>query len=120
MDAPGGGGKIPVAPNYLISQSDHKVILRNFEGFISTYEEPLTYSSHDPSTCAFCQDQRPEPGQRGISGLLDGEAMFIAPQGFSDTHTRSEEIHRLRLDPSEWQPLGIGQPLPDTEEVPAE
>lgn len=40
VDAPGGGGKIPVLPQYLISQSDHKVVLRNFEGNISVYTEP--------------------------------------------------------------------------------
>ncbi|HEY8799834.1 MAG TPA: lysine 2,3-aminomutase, partial [Candidatus Limnocylindrales bacterium] len=43
IDAPGGGGKIPVMPNYLISYSDHKVVLRNYEGYITTYEEPPTY-----------------------------------------------------------------------------
>src|SRR5574341_609627 len=41
IDAPGGGGKIPVMPNYLISYSDHKVVLRNYEGYITTYEEPI-------------------------------------------------------------------------------
>ncbi|MDD3504158.1 MAG: lysine 2,3-aminomutase [Eubacteriales bacterium] len=43
VDAPGGGGKIPVAPNYLISWSTNKAILRNFEGVITTYQEPDTY-----------------------------------------------------------------------------
>ena len=47
IDAPGGGGKIPVMPNYLISYSDHKVVLRNYEGYITTYEEPQTYRQHD-------------------------------------------------------------------------
>lgn len=40
VDAPGGGGKIPVMPNYLISQAPGKVVLRNFEGVITTYTEP--------------------------------------------------------------------------------
>ncbi len=40
VDAPGGGGKIPVMPNYLISQSPTKTILRNYEGCITTYTEP--------------------------------------------------------------------------------
>lgn len=43
IDAPGGGGKIPVMPNYLVSWSTHKVILRNFEGVITTYAEPESY-----------------------------------------------------------------------------
>jgi len=44
VDAPGGGGKIPVMPNYLLSMSDHKIILRNYEGYITTYEEPTDYT----------------------------------------------------------------------------
>jgi len=40
VDAPGGGGKIPVMPQYMISQSPTKVVLRNFEGGIYTYSEP--------------------------------------------------------------------------------
>ena len=55
IDAPGGGGKIPVMPNYLISYSDHKVVLRNYEGYITTYEEPLDYKQHDKSRCTSCQ-----------------------------------------------------------------
>lgn len=45
IDAPGGGGKIPVMPNYLISWSTNKVILRNYEGVITTYKEPDSYDS---------------------------------------------------------------------------
>lgn len=40
IDAPGGGGKIPVMPNYLVSWSSNKVILRNYEGVITTYQMP--------------------------------------------------------------------------------
>lgn len=43
VDAPGGGGKIPVMPNYLVSWSTNKVILRNYEGVITTYQEPDCY-----------------------------------------------------------------------------
>lgn len=45
IDAPGGGGKIPVMPNYLISWSTNKVVLRNYEGVITTYQEPRSYDS---------------------------------------------------------------------------
>ena len=108
VDAPGGGGKIPVMPNYQISQSDHKVVLRNFEGFITTYEEPLEYKPHDPKTCPYCQNRRPEPGQEGLTSLLDGDAMFIKPQNFDELHMRGGGSHRLRADESKWKPLGIG------------
>ena len=107
VDAPGGGGKIPVMPNYQVSSSDHKVILRNYEGYITTYEEPTEYKSHDPKTCKSCQNKRMEPGQTGITGLLDGEAMFIKPEGFDDLHNRGGGQHRLK-DENKWKPLGIG------------
>ena len=42
-----GGGKIPVMPNYLLSMSDHKVILRNYEGYVASYEEPTDYLPSD-------------------------------------------------------------------------
>jgi lysine 2,3-aminomutase len=48
IDAPGGGGKIPVMPTYLISWSTNKVILRNYEGVITTYREP---DSYEPTFC---------------------------------------------------------------------
>ncbi|MGB7875386.1 MAG: lysine 2,3-aminomutase [Anaerolineales bacterium] len=107
VDAPGGGGKIPVMPNYQISASDHKVILRNYEGYVTTYEEPTQYTAHDPATCPYCQNKRPEPGQTGITGLLDGEEMFIKPEGFDLTHDRHGIQHRLK-DEKKWKPLGIG------------
>lgn len=45
IDAPGGGGKIPLNPNYLISLSTNKVVLRNYEGVITTYAEPDSYKA---------------------------------------------------------------------------
>jgi lysine 2,3-aminomutase len=108
VDAPGGGGKIPVMPNYQISASDHKIILRNYEGYITTYEEPQNYQAHDPKTCKYCQSKRPEPGQSGISGMLDGDQMFIKPEGFDELHNRGGGQHRLRADSGKWKPLGIG------------
>ncbi len=108
VDAPGGGGKIPVMPNYQISMSDHKIILRNYEGYITTYEEPIEYHPHDPKNCSYCQNKRVEPGQIGITGLLDGDEMFIKPEGFDYLHNRGGGAHRLRSDQEKWKPLGIG------------
>jgi lysine 2,3-aminomutase len=105
VDAPGGGGKIPVMPNYLLSMSDHKIILRNFEGYVATYEEPTDYLPSDAAK--FKGEKRAEPGQEGISGLLEGEEMFIKPEGFDEVHDRHGIQHRLK-DEKKWQPLGIG------------
>lgn len=107
VDAPGGGGKIPVMPNYQISMSDHKIILRNYEGYITSYEEPIEYAPHDPKTCKACQSKRAEPGQSGITGLLDGEELDIKPEGFDQLHDREGMQHRLK-DENKWKPLDIG------------
>jgi lysine 2,3-aminomutase len=48
IDAPGGGGKIPIMPNYIVSWSTNKVVLRNYEGVITTYKEP---DSYEPIFC---------------------------------------------------------------------
>ena len=40
IDAPGGGGKVPLNPDYLESIDDSEVVLRNYEGEV--YRYPLT------------------------------------------------------------------------------
>jgi len=73
VDAPGGGGKIPVMPQYLISQSPDKVVLRNYEGVIAAYTQPTDYHSPDCSDCSYCQESI------GVLGLLDGKGISLEP-----------------------------------------
>ena len=40
IDAPGGGGKIPIEPDYVISKGKGKLVLRNYEGQVFEYPEP--------------------------------------------------------------------------------
>ena len=47
IDAPGGGGKVPINPGYVLSHNADRVVLRNFEGKVFEYPEaadgmPLT------------------------------------------------------------------------------
>lgn len=74
VDAPGGGGKTPVMPQYVISQAPGKVVLRNFEGVITTYTEPTDYHSE----CQ-CEDCRRNDKVEGVSSLLRGQRMSIEP-----------------------------------------
>jgi len=74
VDAPGGGGKTPVMPTYIISQSPGKVVLRNFEGVITTYTEPADY--HNECHCPDCEARRQH---EGVAGLLESERMSIEP-----------------------------------------
>lgn len=74
VDAPGGGGKTPVMPTYIISQSPGKIVLRNFEGVITTYSEPENYSNH-----CDCEDCKANNPVEGVASLHKGQRLSIEP-----------------------------------------
>lgn len=76
VDAPGGGGKIPVMPQYVISQGKNKVILRNFEGVITTYTEPDYIE--EPCNCPACKKEKDDK-LSGVAGLIEGNALNLEP-----------------------------------------
>jgi lysine 2,3-aminomutase len=99
VDAPGGGGKIPVMPNYRLSCSAHKVILRNYEGVITTYTEPEEYKAvrcnGDCKTCDLqlnlgCSDISNEVG---IAKLLSDrdEAISLVPKNTERIDRRNDD-----------------------------
>ena len=75
VDGPAGGGKIPVMPNYLLSSSPSRTVLRNYEGVITTYTEPAEYD--DTCDCELCRE-----GQKreGLTSLLSGQQLAIEPK----------------------------------------
>jgi len=81
VDAPGGGGKIPVTPNYLISMSDKRVILRNYEGGTFQYPEPKDRESVCPPTCRLCKDYKDIESTDGVAGVLSGKKFCLIPEG---------------------------------------
>jgi lysine 2,3-aminomutase len=85
VDAPHGGGKIPLLPNYIISTSPTHTVLRNFEGMMVTYPEPNVLQDA-PATC-------PE-GSPGVWELVSGKASKIQPAG-TVRHTRRMQKPRL-------------------------
>ena len=87
----------------------HKVVLRNFEGFITTYEEPLDYARPNPALTDPFKDAEIQ-GQEGVFSLLQGEKMVIKPEGFDALRLRGGKQHRLRQDEKKWKALGIGDP----------
>jgi lysine 2,3-aminomutase len=78
VDAPGGGGKIPLQPNYLVSQCSGKVILRNYEGILTVYEEPEDKSSRCQTCTDPCESYR--ASRAGLAKLLRGERLNLIPQ----------------------------------------
>ena len=98
IDAPGGGGKIPVMPTYLISWSTNKVVLRNYEGVITTYKEP---DSYEPiicdRKCDRCRlhlklDGAEESRAEGINRLLSDydDAIALIPEDNARIDRRTE------------------------------
>jgi len=93
IDAPHGGGKVPIMPNYLISMSDTKTIVRNFEGFVSTYTGPRIYRGHNPNKCKYCLAQKKKKdAQEGVTGLLSGHANLIKPEGWDNAHLSRRDL----------------------------
>jgi len=100
VDAPGGGGKIPVGPNYVISQSRDQVILRNYEGVICAYKEPSPQvsSGNDSGNalgndCGSGKGKHADEAAVGIAGLLAGKGINLVPL---DNH----RLGRRKLAPS--------------------
>ena len=99
IDAPGGGGKIPVMPNYLISWSTNKVVLRNYEGVITTYKEPDSYEPiFCDRRCDVCDlyldldDTTEETDLLGIEKLLSDhdDTIALVPSD-NERHDRRDE-----------------------------
>lgn len=74
IDAPGGGGKIPIMPNHIVSQGHRKYVLRNFEGRITTYTEPEGYEPE--CHCEVCRKERADQ-MKGVVLLAKGDQMTL-------------------------------------------
>jgi len=71
VDAPHGGGKIPVSPNYVVSMSPTHTVLRNFEGMFVAYPEPsISNKSASPK----------DESAPGVWELSTGQYSKIQPQ----------------------------------------
>ncbi|MFP4499055.1 MAG: lysine 2,3-aminomutase [Vulcanimicrobiota bacterium] len=84
VDAPGGGGKIPVFPNYMVSYCNEKVILRNYEGIITAYNEPVRDEGCNntcPRLCNICEKNKLKNKDNphiGLEKLLNEDADEIS------------------------------------------
>jgi lysine 2,3-aminomutase len=81
VDAPGGGGKIPLSPQYILSASADTVVVRNYEGVIAAYKEP----KYDPGDrvdedgrCRICGGYH--KGLGGVASLLSGDKVSLVPE----------------------------------------
>jgi lysine 2,3-aminomutase len=95
VDVPGGGGKMPVNPRYMIGQSDRMTIFRNYEGVIGKYIEPEDTSSLScPDHCKICDDRVKRGLDRptvGLESLYADDAFSLEPQNLARRNRKSSK-----------------------------
>jgi lysine 2,3-aminomutase len=91
-DAPGGGGKIALQPNYLISQSPEKVVLRNFEGVITSYPEPENYvpGRADDYFKGIYNDHEKYKSNVGIAAVMNDSKFNLIPEDLNRLNRRQK------------------------------
>ena len=80
LDAPGGGGKVPLMPNYVLGHYGDSIVYRNFEGVIGRYDDV----PKQPHQCDRCND-REHIHERGVAKLLNRTADRFEPVAVRDT-----------------------------------
>ena len=92
IDMPGGGGKVPLAPHYLISQSDKKVVVRNYEGYICSYPQP----EESDCTCSTAGEieKTSQTSESGLARLLHQDQVMIHPR-----ESRGKKQPEIEPDP---------------------
>jgi len=80
LDAPGGGGKVPLMPNYVLGHYGDSMVYRNFEGVIGRWDDV----PRQPHTCDRCTDREHIP-ERGVAKLLNRTADRFEPHPVRDT-----------------------------------
>jgi len=89
VDTPHGGGKIPILPNYVVSMSPSHTVLRNYEGMLVNYPEPMMRETH---TRAPGSARSAAPG---VWELAAGHSSVITPAGANRQKRRaSRKTHR--------------------------
>jgi lysine 2,3-aminomutase len=83
VDVPGGGGKTPVGPCYVLSRNERTVVFRNYEGVISKYVEPEdTRFGGCPEQCQICEERKQrglDQPKIGLESLLSGDVDGLEP-----------------------------------------
>ena len=67
IDLPGGGGKVPMQPNYVLSQNDDELILRNYEGRLFNFRNPTGGKVPVSPRTAQVPEGGPRPNRRNGS-----------------------------------------------------
>jgi len=94
VDAPHGGGKIPVMPNYIVSMSPTHTVLRNYEGLMVNYPEPEIKTSPKP------QDEQTQSLKAGVWELASGKISIIQPVNMIRNERRQKIVEKRQKAPT--------------------
>jgi lysine 2,3-aminomutase len=97
VDAPQGGGKIPVLPAYVVSMSPTHTVLRNFEGMLVSYPEPGAGAGKEAPRAS---------GAPGVWDLASGGAAAIKPARSNRLNRRQAKGGATPLCPADEQEMG--------------
>jgi len=93
LDVPGGAGKTPVSPCYVLSRNERTTIFRNYEGVISKYTEPKDTSFGGcPEDCHICEERKQrglDQPKVGLESLFSGDVDVLEPSHLA-RHERNE------------------------------
>ncbi|MBU0954073.1 MAG: hypothetical protein KKI09_01475, partial [Spirochaetes bacterium] len=79
--------------------NDKRVVLRNYEGVITTYDEPIGYHE-DCGMCRICYDEPQLNATCGVARLLSGDDKVLEPKN----------LVRAGRNPSNQTPRGTHHP----------
>jgi lysine 2,3-aminomutase len=97
VDAPGGGGKIPLMPNYLVSAAPERVVLRNFEGALFSYPDS-----------GVSVTSRGAPAH-SVADLASGNSQALLPQGIPHYERRVSSSEKPSGDESSPTPSRVAK-----------
>ncbi len=95
VDAPHGGGKIPLTPNYVVSHAPGRTVLRNYAGQMIAYPDPVPGVARQDGGGTI---------HDGVAGLLGGALDLLGPRP-------EDQANRRRTSVSRTAATALGRPL---------
>lgn len=88
VDAPHGGGKVPVGPSYVVSVSPTHTVLRNYEGLLVSYPEPVPRAQSSNG-----KRKRDRLHRGGVAALAAGQEDALVPDKSARIERRKAIAH---------------------------
>jgi lysine 2,3-aminomutase len=70
IDAPGGGGKLPIGPQYLVSLDDDRAVVRTYRGALVDYPQPRARDCSVPYDEIYFAGEPPDDDREGSAEAM--------------------------------------------------